>query len=108
METVSSKTENKEEIIKNADIIISGIGQSKYIKGYMLKKGVILIDAGNSEINNNIMGDVDIDSVLHVASYLSPVPGGVGPVTVAILFSNVLNVAKSLDKARDDSALSNI
>ena len=54
------------------------------------------------------MGDVDIDSVLHVASYLSPVPGGVGPVTVAILFSNVLNVAKSLDKARDDSALSNI
>ncbi len=98
---VDINTENKEEIIKNADIIISGIGDGKYIKGDMLKQGVILIDAGTSEENTGtggIVGDVDQESVKDVASYLSPVPGGVGPVTVAMLLQNVLHVAKNIIK----------
>ena len=89
-------TENKEEIIKNADIIISGIGKGMHITKEKIKEGVVLIDAGTSESNNAIVGDVDLESVKGVASYVSPVPGGVGPVTVAMLLNNVLNVAKRL------------
>jgi 5,10-methylene-tetrahydrofolate dehydrogenase/methenyl tetrahydrofolate cyclohydrolase len=95
---VRSKTENKEDLIKNADIIISGIGNGKYITGDKIKEGVILIDAGTSESNAGIVGDVDLDSVRDKASFVSPVPGGVGPVTVAMLLKNVLNVAKSISK----------
>ena len=68
----------------------------------MVKKGAVLIDAGTSEdvsdqsaVRKNIVGDVDFESVKSVAGYVSPVPGGVGPVTVAMLLNNVLKVAKS-------------
>ncbi len=104
---ITSKTENKEYMLLQADVVISGIGRAKYITGNMIKFGAILIDAGTSEdINNNqsnmggdrsgIVGDVDLESVKNVASYVSPVPGGVGPVTVAMLLNNVLRVAKNL------------
>ncbi|KKR41520.1 MAG: Bifunctional protein FolD [Candidatus Nomurabacteria bacterium GW2011_GWF2_40_12] len=91
---ISSQTENKEELIKQADIIISGLGKGKFITGDMIKEGVVLIDAGTSEIESSIVGDVDLESVKGVAGYVSPVPGGVGPVTVAMLLNNVLTVAK--------------
>ena len=91
---VVRKTENKEKIIKEADIIISGIGHGKHITRDMVKPGVVLVDAGTSEDKNAIVGDVDLESVRDVASYVSPVPGGVGPVTVAMLLNNVLTVAK--------------
>ncbi|HBB54546.1 TPA: bifunctional 5,10-methylene-tetrahydrofolate dehydrogenase/5,10-methylene-tetrahydrofolate cyclohydrolase [Candidatus Nomurabacteria bacterium] len=98
---ITSKTEYKEEIIKETDIIISGIGKGKYLTGDMIKKGAVIIDAGTSEAGNGpadggvkIVGDVDSESVKNVAGFLSPVPGGVGPVTVAMLLSNVLTVAK--------------
>lgn len=100
--------ENKEELIKQADVIISGIGKGKYITGSMIKNGVVLIDAGTSESGAGIVGDVDLESVKSVAGYVSPVPGGVGPMTVAMLLNNVLTVAKSLVKTRDDFAKSNI
>jgi len=93
---VTSKTENKEKFIKEADIIISGMGKGKNIKGDMIKKEVILIDAGAFEFEGSIVGDIDLDSVRNVAGYVSPVPGGVGPVTVAMLLKNVLKVAKKL------------
>jgi methylenetetrahydrofolate dehydrogenase (NADP+)/methenyltetrahydrofolate cyclohydrolase len=99
---IRSKTENKEELIRQADIIISGIGKGKYITGNMIKQGAILIDAGTSEdsgsldARRSIVGDVDFESVKDVAGYVSPVPGGVGPVTVAMLLNNVLTVAKSI------------
>lgn len=101
--SVRRTTENKEQIIKEADVIISGIGHGKYIRGEMVKQGVVLIDAGTSEDpkhpvpgQTSIVGDVDLESVKDVASYVSPVPGGVGPVTVAMLLNNVLKVAKNL------------
>lgn len=92
---VHSATEDAEEIIKQADIIISGIGQGKFITGEKIKQGAILIDAGTSEDNGSVVGDVDVPSVLSVASFVSPTPGGVGPVTVAMLLRNVLIVAQS-------------
>ena len=95
---IRSKTENKEEIIKNADLIVSGIGKGKYITGSMVKNGVVLIDAGTSESGSGIVGDVDLDSVKDIASFVSPVPGGVGPVTVAMLLNNVLTVAKKISR----------
>lgn len=95
VEIINSKTENSDELIKNADIIISAIGKAKFIKGDMIKEGVIIIDAGTSEDNGAVMGDVDLESVKGVASFVSPTPGGVGPVTVAMLLGNVLQVAKN-------------
>lgn len=98
VEVVRSKTENKDEILKDADIIISGMGHGKYIKGDMIKEGAVLIDAGSSESDSGIVGDVDTESIEGVAGFISPVPGGVGPMTVAMLLQNVLKVAKSLNK----------
>ena len=95
VETVTRSTLNKEEIIKNADVIISATGQGKFLQGNMIKQGAIIIDAGTSESNGGIVGDVDLESVTGVAGYVSPVPGGVGPVTVAMLLNNVLTVAKN-------------
>ena len=95
---VTRKTENKEDIIKNADVIISGMGSGKYITGSMIKKGAVIIDAGTSESDAGVVGDVDLESVKEVASFVSPVPGGVGPVTVAMLLNNVLKVAKKYVK----------
>lgn len=91
---VRSRTENKEKIIREADIIISGIGKGKFITGDMIKPGVVLIDAGTSESTSGIVGDIDLESVKEKASFVSPVPGGVGPVTVAMLLLNVLKVAQ--------------
>ena len=92
------QTEHKEELIKNADIIISGTGNGKFITGEMIKPGAVLIDAGTSESNGGIVGDVDLESVKDIAGFVSPVPGGVGPVTVAMLLNNVLQAAKNLNK----------
>jgi methylenetetrahydrofolate dehydrogenase (NADP+)/methenyltetrahydrofolate cyclohydrolase len=91
---VTRETDNKDEIIKNADVIISGTGAGKLLTGEKIKEGAILIDAGTSESNGSIVGDVDLDSVQGIASFVSPVPGGVGPVTVGILLQNVLKVAQ--------------
>jgi len=93
--TTNSKTENINDLVKNADIIISAMGQGKFIKGDMIKEGAVIIDAGTSEENGSIVGDVDTDSVVGIASYLTPTPGGVGPVTIAMLLENVLQVAKN-------------
>ena len=92
---VTRQTPDKEELIKKADVIISGIGKGRHITGDMIKKGVVLIDAGTSESSGGIIGDVDFESVRDVAGYVSPVPGGVGPMTVAMLLNNVLTVAKN-------------
>ena len=94
--SITSQTENKDELIKQADIIISGMGKGKYILGSMIKEGAVLIDAGTSESEGSLVGDVDFESVKYIAGYVSPVPGGVGPVTVAMLLNNVLTVAKSI------------
>lgn len=85
-----SATKNPEEFLRKADIIISGVGRPKFITGDMVKKGVVVIDAGTSESEGKLVGDVDFDSVSKKASYLTPVLGGVGPLTIAMLLRNLL------------------
>lgn len=94
VKTINSKTENINDLIKNADIIISAIGKGGFIKGDMVKDGVVIIDAGTSEDNGSIVGDIDINSFENKDAIITPCPGGVGPVTVAMLLRNVLESSK--------------
>lgn len=96
VEVINSKTENTASLIKEADVLISATGRGKFITGEMVKTGVVIIDAGTSEENGSVVGDVDIESMEDKASFITPTPGGVGPVTVAILLENVINKAKKL------------
>lgn len=93
-----SKTKNIEEITKNADILIVAIGKAKFVKADMVKENAVVIDVG---INRNelgkLEGDVDFEEVEKKASYITPVPGGVGPMTIAMLMSNVVEAAKKLE-----------
>lgn len=88
-------TKNTLELMKNADVIISAAGQPKLITAEKIKPGAVVIDAGAAEDGGEIVGDVDFASVENIASAVSPVPGGVGPVTVAMLLKNVVQVAKA-------------
>jgi methylenetetrahydrofolate dehydrogenase (NADP+)/methenyltetrahydrofolate cyclohydrolase len=91
-----SKTVNIEKYIKDADILICAIGQPQTIKADMVKDGVVVIDVGIHRIPSDnkkgyvIVGDVDYEEVKHKASYITPVPGGVGPMTIAMLLKNTL------------------
>lgn len=80
--------------IKSADIIVTAVGMPKLIKGGMAKKGALIIDGGIKKREKKVYGDVDFNSAAKTAGYLSPVPGGVGPVTVACLLENVYKAAK--------------
>lgn len=80
--------------IKNADIVISAVGKPSLITGVIIKKGAIVIDGGITKKGKKVVGDVDFESARKAADYLSPVPGGVGPVTVACLLRNVYLLAK--------------
>ncbi len=92
---LSGELESNLEKIKQADIVVSAIGKPKTITGEMIKEGVIIIDGGISKDGKKVLGDVDAESVKDKASFLSPVPGGVGPVTIACLLRNVYKAAKS-------------
>ena len=84
-----SKTKNLKEICKNADILVSAIGKPKYVTADMVKDGAIVIDIGiNREENGKICGDVDFESVKDKTSLITPVPGGVGPMTITMLMYN--------------------
>lgn len=87
-------TKNTAELLKQADVIISAAGKAYLITGEKIKQGAVVIDAGTSESGGGIVGDVDFNSVSQVASAISPVPGGVGPMTVAMLLNNVVKAAK--------------
>lgn len=91
---VDENTQSPGEITRWADIVITGIGKPGYITGDWLKDGAVVIDAGTSESGGKLIGDVDFESISKKASYLTPVPGGVGPVTVAILFRNLVKLAQ--------------
>ena len=90
-----SKTKNLKEHTKRADILISAIGKAKFIKKDMVKQGAVVIDVGiNRNEEGKLVGDVDFEDVKKVASYITPVPGGVGPMTIAMLMNNVIKAAK--------------
>lgn len=90
-----SKTKDLKEICRGADILVSAVGKAKFVTADMVKPGAAVIDVGmNRDENGKLCGDVDFESVEPVASYLTPVPGGVGPMTIAMLLKNTLTAAK--------------
>ncbi|KAK3617517.1 tetrahydrofolate synthase [Elasticomyces elasticus] len=93
---------NLEQVVKTADIVVAAIGKERFVKGSWLKEGAVVIDVGTNYIpdeskksGQRLVGDVDYDSAVEVASQITPVPGGVGPMTVAMLLRNVVNAADS-------------
>lgn len=90
-----SKTKDLKEHTKRADILIAAIGKAKFVTKDMVKEGAVVIDVGiNRTAEGKLVGDVDFEEVEKLASYITPVPGGVGPMTVAMLMNNVIKAAK--------------
>lgn len=94
-----SKTKNLEEITKKADIVVVAIGKKEFLKDNMVKEGAVVVDVGiNRDDDGTIKGDVDFENVSKKASYITPVPGGVGPMTIAMLMTNVVKATKEQNK----------
>ena len=90
-----SKTQNIDKVIKDADIVIAAIGRPKFVKEEMVKDGAVVIDVGINRLEDGtICGDVDYENVAPKARFITPVPGGVGPMTIAMLLTNVVKAAK--------------
>lgn len=90
-----SKTKNLAEITRSADVLVSCVGRAGFVKADMVKEGAVVIDVGiNRDENNKICGDVDFDAVCEKAGKITPVPGGVGPMTIATLMQNTLTASK--------------
>ncbi len=93
-----SKTQNMKEITKNADILVVAIGKPKFLKADMVKEGAIVIDVGINRVDGKLCGDVDFDEVEKKASFITPVPGGVGPMTISMLLYNTLEAANQREE----------
>lgn len=89
-----SKTPNLKEITRQADILIVAIGKANFITDEYVKEGAVVIDVGINRIDGKVVGDVDFDKVKDKVSFISPVPGGVGPMTVVSLLSNIVKLAR--------------
>ena len=97
-----SKTQNLPELVKNSDIVVSAIGKPYFIKGEWIKEGAVVIDVGINSVDDpsspkgyRLVGDVEFEEASKRASYITPVPGGVGPMTIAMLLSNTLKARKA-------------
>lgn len=89
-----SKTQNLSDICKTADILVAAIGKPKFVTCNMIKPNSVVIDVGiNRDENGKLCGDVDFENVKNIASYITPVPGGVGPMTICMLMKNTINAA---------------
>ena len=90
-----SKTQNLKEICREADILVAAVGRAKFVTADMVKEGAVVIDVGmNRDENGKLCGDVDYQNVEPLCSAITPVPGGVGPMTIAMLMQNTLTSAK--------------
>lgn len=94
--TAHSKTKDLPSVCRNADILVAAVGRSEMVKGDWIKPGAIVIDVGiNRQDDGKLKGDVDFAAASEVAGYITPVPGGVGPMTIACLLANTLKAAKT-------------
>ena len=89
-----SKTKNLKDIARQSDIIISATGKPKFITGDFVKSGAVVVDVGISRTLEGLSGDVDFENVAPLTSYITPVPGGIGPMTIAMLMENTLELYK--------------
>ena len=95
VEITHSKTRNLAEITSQADILVAAIGRAKFVTADMVKEGAVVIDVGmNRDENNKLCGDVDFEAVKDKCAFITPVPGGVGPMTISMLMQNTLTAAK--------------
>jgi methylenetetrahydrofolate dehydrogenase (NADP+)/methenyltetrahydrofolate cyclohydrolase len=94
-----SKTKQLENLLSEADLIVTAVGNASMFRltSNMVKEGTIVIDVGNNRLNGKVTGDVDFESVRHKASWITPVPGGVGPMTITMLLSNTVKAASQLN-----------
>ena len=91
-----SKTKNLKEICKNADLIVTAIGKPFFLKADMVKDGAVVVDVGINRLDDGrLVGDVDFENVAPKCSYITPVPGGVGPMTIAMLLNNTILAAQA-------------
>ena len=94
-----SKTKDIAEVVKEADIVIAALGKPKFVTEDMIKDGAVVIDVGiNRNEDGKLVGDVDFENVEKKASYITPVPGGVGPMTIAMLLYNLIKATKGLNQ----------
>jgi methylenetetrahydrofolate dehydrogenase (NADP+) / methenyltetrahydrofolate cyclohydrolase len=89
-----SRTHNLAEVTRRADILIAAIGSARFVKREMVKPGAVVIDVGINRVGEKLCGDVDFEGVSQVASAITPVPGGVGPMTIAMLLANTVTAAR--------------
>ncbi len=95
-----SRTQNLQQTVQEADVVVAAIGKAKFITKNYIKPGAVVIDVGmNRDENGKLCGDVDFDAVKEKASAITPVPGGVGPMTIAMLMQNTLTAAKRQNNA---------
>jgi len=94
VQVCNSKTKNLPEKLQKADVVVAAAGSPKLVKGSDVKEGVVVIDIGINRVNGKICGDVDFEEVSQKASYITPVPGGVGPMTIAMLIKNTFKSYK--------------
>lgn len=92
-----SKTKNLKEICKSADILVVAIGKPKFITAEYIKNGATVIDVGINRVGDKVVGDVDIESTINLEGFITPVPGGVGPMTITELLKNTLILTKNLE-----------
>ena len=93
----NSKTKDLKEKTKNADVVVMAVGKAKLLTEDMVKDGAVIVDVGINRTENGIVGDVDFENVASKCSFITPVPGGVGPMTVAMLFHNTLKAFKNIN-----------
>jgi methylenetetrahydrofolate dehydrogenase (NADP+)/methenyltetrahydrofolate cyclohydrolase len=92
-----SRTKNLPSVVRRADVVVAAIGKPNFVTGDMIKPGAIVIDVGINRIAGKLAGDVDFTSTSQVASWITPVPGGVGPMTIVMLMKNTLHLAGITD-----------
>lgn len=96
-----SKTKNLKDICKQADILVAAIGKAEFITADMVKEGAVVIDVGINRVDGKLKGDVDFENVKEKASYITPVPGGVGPMTITTLLENTCLCAERRENAKN-------
>ena len=94
-----SRTENLKEHTRRADILVAAVGKPRLITADMVKPGAIVIDVGMNRVDGKVVGDVDFDAVKETAGYITPVPGGVGRMTITMLLDNTVQAARRIFEA---------